>query len=69
MMDMNELLKLMEEKLEKETPEDSKFNELLNRFDEVRSEYLKELAELRAEYQVEFVNILSEMSYVLESTH
>lgn len=62
---IKEILKVMENDIGKNTKDDEEFNNLVNEFNEVREEYIKDLQTLRSKYLSQFCSILSKIHYLL----
>lgn len=62
---IREILKLMENDVDKDTRDDEEFSRLVEEFNTAREQYVVELSALRSKYLSQFVSILSKIQYLL----
>lgn len=62
---IREILKLMENDVDKHTRDDEEFERLVEEFNTAREQYVVELSALRSKYLSQFVSILSKIQYLL----
>lgn len=62
---IREILKMMENDVDKDTRDDEEFERLVEEFNVAREQYVVELSALRSKYLSQFVSILSKIQYLL----